>query len=92
MNFLPFGQLILTMRSTNTQLMMTLVGIGLLAGCEGERVTRSTAEFLENPLMLEAAMVRCSQDRTATRYDAECVNARQAVQTIEAEKEAAGRG
>ena len=38
--------------------------------------------------MLEAAMVRCSQDRSATRYDAECVNARQAVSTIEAEKEA----
>ena len=33
-------------------------------------------------------MVRCSQDRAATRYDAECINARQAVSTIEAEKEA----
>ena len=91
MNFRPFGQLILTMRSTNTQLIMTLVGIGLLAGCEEERVPRSTAEFLENPIMLEAAMVRCSQNRTATRYDAECVNARQAVKTIEAEKESARR-
>ena len=33
-------------------------------------------------------MVRCSQDRKATRYDAECVNARQAVSTIEAASEA----
>jgi hypothetical protein len=48
-------------------------------------------EFVENPIMLEAAMVRCSQDRTATRYDAECINARQAVQQIEAKEEAAHR-
>jgi len=36
-------------------------------------------------------MVRCLQDRTATRYDAECINARQAVQHIEAKEEAARR-
>ncbi len=76
------------MRNTYTQLILTLFSIGLLAGCEGEHRSRSTTEFLENPIMLEAAMVRCSQDRSATRYDAECVNARQAVSTIEAEKEA----
>ncbi len=75
------------MRSTYTHLILMLFSIGLLAGCEEERRSRSTAEFLENPIMLEAAMVRCSQDRTATRYDAECINARQAVSTIEAEKE-----
>ena len=36
-------------------------------------------------------MVRCSQNRDATRYDAECINARQAVQQIEAKDEAANR-
>jgi len=68
---------------------LTLIigGIGLLAGCEEEQPPRSTVEFLDNPIMLEAAMVRCSQDRTATRYDAECVNARQAVRQIEAKEE-----
>ena len=76
------------MRITYTQLILTFFSIGLLAGCEQERQPRSTSEFLENPIMLEAAMVRCSQDRAATRYDAECINARQAVSTIEAEKEA----
>ena len=72
---------------------LTLIfsGIGLLAGCEEEPPPRSATEFLENPIMLEAAMVRCSQDRTATRYDAECVNARQAVRQIEAKEEAARR-
>jgi len=72
---------------------LTLIigGIGFLAGCEGEPPARSTAEFLENPIMLEAAMVRCSQDRKATRYDAECVNARQAVGQIEVKEEEARR-
>lgn len=66
---------------------MIIGGIGLLAGCEQEQPPRSTMEFLDNPIMLEAAMVRCSQDRAATRYDAECVNARQAVQQIEVKEE-----
>ncbi len=75
------------MRSTYTHLILTFFSIGLFAGCEQEHQPRSTSEFLENPIMLEAAMVRCSQDRAATRYDAECVNARQAVSAIEAAKE-----
>lgn len=33
-------------------------------------------------------MVRCSQDRAKTRYDAECINARQAGARIEAHEEA----
>jgi hypothetical protein len=66
-------------------------GFGLLTACTEERPPRSSSEFLENPILLEAAMVRCSKDRTATRYDAECVNARQAVQLIEAKEEAARR-
>ncbi len=70
---------------------LTLIvgGIVVLAACEEERPPRSTSDFLENPIMLEAAMVRCSEDRAATRYDAECVNARQAVKQIEAKEEAA---
>lgn len=68
-----------------------MLGVGLIGACEEERAPRSTSEFLENPIMLEAAMVRCSQDRTATRYDAECINARAAVTQIEAKEEAARR-
>ncbi|NQV85643.1 MAG: hypothetical protein HQ492_01005 [Woeseiaceae bacterium] len=41
--------------------------------------------------MLEAAMVRCSANRDATRYDAECVNARQASQLIESKNAAVRR-
>lgn len=75
------------MRKLSKHLTLIIGGIGLLAGCEAEQPPRSTMEFLDNPIMLEAAMVRCSQDRAATRYDAECVNARQAVQQIEVKEE-----
>ena len=72
-----------------TRLILIIGGIALLAACAEERPPRSTSEFLEDPLMLEAAMVRCSEDRVATRYDAECVNAREAVKLIETKEEAA---
>lgn len=77
------------MHTVNRHLTLIIGGIGLLAGCAEEQPPRSTLEFLESPIMLEAAMVRCSQDRKATRYDAECVNARQAVAQIEAKEEQA---
>lgn len=51
----------------------------LISACDKEppRAT-SVAEFKEDPILLEATMVRCAQDRTKTKYDAECVNAREA--------------
>jgi hypothetical protein len=61
-----------------------LGGFGLLAACSEEPPPRSVTEFIKQPIMLEAAMVRCQQNRDATRYDAECVNARQAAHQIEA--------
>jgi len=64
-------------------MLFVLGGCGLLAACSEEPRPRSVAEFIEQPIMLEAAMVRCQQNRSATRYEAECVNARQAAQQIE---------
>ncbi len=72
-------------------LTMLLCGATLLAGCAEEPPPRTAAEFVENPILLEAAMVRCSQDRQSTRYDQECINAREAVKRIEAKEEAARR-
>lgn len=51
----------------------------------------SVREFLDSPIKLEAAMVRCSADRNRSRYDEECINARAAVAQIEAKEEAARR-
>ena len=65
-----------------------ILAIGLLAGCSKELPPRSVNEFVDKPIMLEAAMVRCSQDRARTRYEAECINAREAVARIEAREEA----
>jgi len=79
------------MRKLSKHLPLIASGICLLAACSEEQRPRTVAEFLENRIILEAAMVRCSQDRKATRYDAECVNARQAVGQIEAKEEAARR-
>lgn len=63
----------------------------MLVGCAEEPPPRSVGEFMDNPILLEAALVRCTQNRAETRYDAECVNAREAVKLIEAKEEAARR-
>jgi hypothetical protein len=73
------------------RLTLMLCGLGLLAACAKEPPPRSVTEFMENEILLEAAIVRCSQDRAGTRYDAECVNAREAAQRLEAREEAERR-
>jgi hypothetical protein len=74
---------------TRTQMSLLLCGFALIAACSEEQPPRTVTEFLENPIVLEAAVVRCSVNREETRYDAECVNARQAVSIIEAKEERA---
>jgi len=54
-------------------------GLMLLAACAEEVPPVSVAQFMEKPRLLEAAMVRCSQNRAELKYDAECLNAREAV-------------
>jgi len=46
---------------------------------------------MENPILLEAAVVRCNQNRAESRYDPECMNAREAVKIIEGREEAERR-
>ena len=72
-------------------LRLTALMAVFLAACGQEPPVRTVSELIENPILLEAAMVRCSQDRTKTRYEPECVNARQAVQHVEAKEEQARR-
>lgn len=59
-------------------------GLMLFAGCSKEPPPVSVTEFMENPRLLEATMVRCGQNRSEMKYVAECVNARDAVNRIEA--------
>jgi len=74
-----------------TRISLFLCGFALVAACSEEPQPRTVTEFLDNPLTLEAAVVRCSVNREETRYDAECVNARQAVTILEAKEERARR-
>jgi len=68
------------------------LGIVLIAGCAPkEPPARTTIEFIDNPMLLEAAMVRCQQNRKELRYDQECMNAREAVNRIQAKEEEARR-
>ena len=66
---------------------LLLCGFTLVAACSEEPPPRTVQEFLDDPIVLEAAMVRCSQNRNLTRYEPECVNARQAVSILEAKEE-----
>jgi hypothetical protein len=61
--------------------------LSLLTACGKETPPHTVAEFMEDPILLEATMVRCGQDRSATRYEAECINASDAVDRIAAAKE-----
>lgn len=63
----------------------------LLVACSEPPPPRSVQEFLDNPIMLEAALVKCARNRLESRYDAECVNARQANKIVMAEEEAERR-
>jgi hypothetical protein len=74
-----------------TFLPMLLCSSLFVLACSEERPARSVHEYLDNPQFLEAAVIRCGQNRTESRYDAECVNARQAVSLIEAREERARR-
>ncbi len=65
--------------------------LSIVAGCAEEPAPTSVQDFVDNPILLEAAMVRCAEDRSRTRYEAECVNARAAVDRIQAREEAAAR-
>jgi hypothetical protein len=74
-----------------TILPILLCGSLFVGACAKERPARTVTQYLDNPQFLEAAVVRCSQNRSESRYEAECVNARQAVSLIEAREERARR-
>lgn len=68
-----------------------LAGILFLAACAEEVPPVSMQEFVDNPRLLEATMVRCAQNRATMKYEAECINAREAINRIEAAEVAARR-
>jgi hypothetical protein len=65
--------------------------MAFLAACSEEPPPRTVTEFIDNPILLEAALVRCRQNRVESRYEPECVNAREAVMVTEAKEDSARR-
>lgn len=72
-------------------LTILVFGATLLLGCSKEQPARTVAELIENSIILEAVIVYCAENRSKTKYDAECVNAREAVRHIEVKEEAVRR-
>ncbi len=58
-----------------------------VAACVPEPPPRTTADFLDDPIALEATLARCNADRTRTLRDPECRNAREAAQRISVAEE-----
>ena len=52
----------------------------LLAACSREPAYRSVSDFVDDPALLEAALVRCTENRSESRYEAECVGTAAAFQ------------
>ena len=63
----------------------------MLSACSREPTYRTVSDFVDDPALLEAALVRCTENRSESRYEAECVNAREAVKLIEARDESQRR-
>ena len=63
----------------------------VLTACAEPPPPRSVSSFIEHPHLLEAALIRCTQNRTESRHDAECTNAREAVRILEAKTDAANQ-
>ncbi len=68
-----------------------IAAVALLAACSKEPEPRTVSEFIEHPILLEAALVRCTQNRAESRYEAECMNVREAVKLTEAKDDLARR-
>ncbi len=81
----------MTLNSPKKRFALLAFALAVLAGCENEQPPRSVSEFMENEILLEAAVVRCAQNRAESRYDPECMNAREAIKIIEAREEAERR-
>ena len=78
--------------------MKNLIKSGILAasaffvvGCAEEQPPPSVQEFMNDAVLLDATMVRCSVNRAQTKYEPECMNAREAINRAARAEEAERR-
>lgn len=67
---------------TTARLICAALAVGLLFGCAEEPVPPTVDEFMSNRVLLDATMVRCSANRSSTKYEADCLTARDAINRI----------
>ena len=91
LKYKPIIRFFVILKSRNRKSIPALAGAVLLAACAEEPPPPSVDALLDDPIKLEALVVRCAANRAASRYQPECVNARQAVAIIEASEERARR-
>lgn len=60
---------------------MAIVTLGIFA-CGKEPEPRSVLDFLDDPIGLEGTLSRCNANRSLTRLEPECINAREAAKRI----------
>lgn len=78
-------------KTTILRVTLASLSLGWLAGCSKEPPPPSVEAFIEDPILLDATMVRCVASRNSINYDPECVNAREAVERIAAVEQQARR-
>jgi hypothetical protein len=83
--------MIFTPKIRNSASLACLTSAVLLSACAKPPTPVSVAQFMDNPRLLEATMVRCAQNRAEMKYQSECVNARDAVDRLAAAEEQASR-
>ena len=66
-------------------------GTLFLSACAEPPPPVSVTQFMENPRLLEATMVRCGQNRAEMKYEVDCVNARDAVNRLASVDESSKR-
>jgi hypothetical protein len=76
---------------TAYRLTLLIFALATGSGCVEEPPPRTVTEFVDDPILLEAALLRCTENRAESRYEAECINVREAVKQVEARQEAARR-
>ena len=68
-----------------------LIVLAGLTACAEPPPPPTVEEFLADSVLLDATMVRCGANRSSTKYEADCVNAREAINRMALAEEEAKR-
>lgn len=70
---------------------LLVLSVAWLCACTEPPPPPTVDDFMNDSVLLDATMVRCSADRATTKYEPECVNAREAINRVARAEEAARR-